>query len=202
MKIAIVKALDNGSFAGSGKVWVEDNKMVGDLTQVSGIIGDHLIIGFLAEEPQRVEPSQEEEYVKAISLECGDVIFDDRNGWCTVVSNYLHARSPWAKLSVIPEKDSERYRLERICGLSIKKSLDTNILRKTRKHLMSINLITSHDLLAQVQAKLTDLSALENANERLEVAPSVFVDKQAVTASIKTDLRAAYSKLGEAIKRL
>lgn len=25
MKIAIVKALDNGSFIGSGKVWVEDS---------------------------------------------------------------------------------------------------------------------------------------------------------------------------------
>lgn len=200
MKIAIVKALDNGSFAGSGRVWVEDDKKVGDLTQVNGMRGTHLIIGFLKEEPPRIEPSQE--YVKASSLESGDVIFDDRNGWCTVVSNYLHARSPWARLSVIPEKDSERYRLERICGLSIKKPLDTNILRKTRKHLMSINLITSHDLIAQVQAKLTDLSALENASERLEVVPSVFVDKQSLTASIKTDLRAAYSKLGEAIKRL
>lgn len=199
MKIANVYVTDTSVV----KVWVEDHKKVGDFTKVNGHTGTHPILGFLKEEPFAVKVvDTEEEYVDAGMLESGDVFLHGNDGWCEVLNNHLDPRSQYAKLSVIPEKDVEKYRRERISGLYLKVPLITKVLRKTRKYIMSTYLISSHNLVKEVQAKLMDLSALENAPDRLEVSPSVFVDKKAVTASIKTDLRAAHSQLGEVIKRL
>lgn len=67
---------------------------------------------------------------------------------------------------------------------------------------MSIILINCHELSTNILAKLTDISAMENAPPRIEVAPSVFIDKEPVLSAMESDLKTMYYKLGEQLKRL
>lgn len=78
----------------------------------------------------------------------------------------------------------------------------TLIERKTGGFIVSVALLNCHELAKSVQAKLIDYQALLDAPERIEVAPSVFVDKEPIMLALKTIIKAEYSKLGEQLKRL
>lgn len=67
---------------------------------------------------------------------------------------------------------------------------------------MSVALLTSHELAKIVLQKLGDYQALVNAPTRLEVAPSVFVEKESIMTALRTSLKAEYAKLGEQLKKL
>lgn len=67
---------------------------------------------------------------------------------------------------------------------------------------MSVALLNCHELAKSVQAKLIDYQALVNAPERVEVTPSVFVDKEPIMSALKASVKAEYSKLGEQLKKL
>ena len=51
---------------------------------------------------------------------------------------------------------------------------------------MSVTLLTSHELVKTIQAKLIDLQALSDAPDRVEIVPSVFVDKAPIMAALKS----------------
>lgn len=74
--------------------------------------------------------------------------------------------------------------------------------QETREGVMSVALLTSHDLVKSLQAKLADYQALVHAPDRVEVVPTVFVDKEPIMSALKTTIKAEYSKLGEQLKKL
>lgn len=78
----------------------------------------------------------------------------------------------------------------------------TLIERKTGGFIVSVALLNCHELAKSVQAKLIDYQALVNAPERVEVAPSVFVDKEPIMSALKASVKAEYNKLGEQLKKL
>lgn len=67
---------------------------------------------------------------------------------------------------------------------------------------MSLALLSAHELVKTIQAKLIDFQALNDAAERIEVVPSVFIDKGPVMLALKSDIKAEYAKLGEKLKKL
>lgn len=73
---------------------------------------------------------------------------------------------------------------------------------RSREYLMSVNLLTSHDLVKELQAKLIDYSALSDAPDRIEAVPSVYIDKAPVMHALKKEIQAIHAKLGENIKKI
>lgn len=190
MKRALARL--NYSGAKPQMIWVNECVQVGQQVSHQGCWMTVLEIG--------EEPPTTEEIICARDLVKGDVFF--WNEWCTVNSNWLHPRSPYAKLNITPESEEDRYRLERISGLSVKLNLSQKVRRKTREAVMSIALIEAIDLAKELERNLMDLSALENAPDRIETVASVYVDKQMLVNTIKTNLKAVQGKLSEQIKKL
>lgn len=73
---------------------------------------------------------------------------------------------------------------------------------RSREYLMSVNLLTSHDLVKELQAKLIDYSALSDAPDRIEAVPFVYIDKTPVMHALKKEIQAIHAKLGENIKKI
>lgn len=133
------------------------------------------------------------ETVKAEDLLVGDEILYC-NEWRTVVSTYVHPKSCYQKANLTQPNST--------IPLSVKIGRRTLIERKTRGFIMSVALLNCHDLAKSVQAKLIDYQALADAPERVEVAPSVFVDKEPIMSALKASVKAEYNKLGEQLKKL
>lgn len=143
----------------------------------------------------------ETEMVRAGDLEPGDNIFV-RDEWHKVVTNYKHPRSPYAKLSIVPESEEEHYRINRICGLYWKMGLNDKVIRQTRRSKMTVALMNASQFAADLSQKLGDLQALQDAPPRIEVVPSVWVDKDVLLNTLRSDIKVLYSKLGEQIKKV
>lgn len=143
------------------------------------------------------------ETLQAREITVGSIIWYAQGGeWARVVTNYQHPRSPYAKLSIIPESCEEEYRIKRICGLYFKVGLSDLLTRQTKEHVMSVYLMNSSSIAQDIAQKLCDLSALQDAPPRVQVLPSVFVDKEVLLNTLRSDLKVLYSKLGEQIKKI
>lgn len=133
------------------------------------------------------------ETVKAEDLSVGDEILYC-NEWRTVISTYVHPKSCYQKATLTQHNST--------IPLSVKIGRSTLVERKTRGFIMSVALLNCHELAKSVQAKLIDYQALVNAPERVEVTPSVFVDKEPIMSALKASVKAEYGKLGEQLKKL
>lgn len=138
------------------------------------------------------KPAKEEE-VPAWQLKVGDEIWYD-NEWRTVLSVYCHVKSCYQK-PILSQSNST-------IPLSVKMDNNLKIRRKTENYIMSVNLLTSHDLVKELQAKLIDYSALSDAPDRIEAVPSVFIDKAPIMYALKKEIQAIHAKLGENIKKI
>lgn len=170
------------------EVWANDDAEIGDVFHAKDI-GMVKIVGFV---PVATEANKTE-IVEAEYLKVGDEIYYD-NEWRTVLSVWLHERSPYNKINVSQAKST--------IPLSTKLDKNSKVERKSEKYRMSIALVSSHELVKQLQTKLIDFQALNDAPDRIEIVPSVFVDKAPILSALKADIKAEYSKLGEMIKKL
>lgn len=140
------------------------------------------------------------------NVEIGDEIYSPVHGRCTVVqlwyddewrtvlSVYCHIKSCYQKPNLSQSNST--------IPLSVRMDKNLKIRRKTENYIMSVNLLTSHDLVKELQAKLIDYSALNDAPDRIEAVPSVFIDKVPVMHALKKEIQAVYAKLGENIKKI
>lgn len=170
------------------EVWANDDAEIGDVFHAKDI-GMVKIVDFV---PVATGVAKTE-VVEAGYLKVGDEIYYD-NEWRTVLSVWLHERSPYNKINVSQAKST--------IPLSTKLDKTSKVERKSEKYVMSVALINSHELVKQLQAKLIDFQALNDAPDRIEVVPSVFVDKAPVLSALKADIKAEYARLGEMIKKL
>ena len=95
--------------------------------------------------------------------------------------------------------------MNKLNGSNLQLCIDGGIsksVEKTENYIMPVNLLTSHDLVKELQAKLIDYSALNDAPDRIEAVPSVFIDKAPVMHALKKEIQAVYAKLGENIKKI
>lgn len=176
-------------------VWVSDDRTVGDEILVTGHGPAH-ILGFESSKiGDSVNNTQllETELVNAEDLQVGDEIYF-RDEWRTVLHTYVHPKSCYQKPH-LSQSDST-------LPLSVRIGRQTKVKRRTRGSIMSVSLLTSHEMVKSIQAKLIDFQALNLAPDRVEIVPSVFVDKAPIMAALKADIKAEYSKLGEQLKKL
>lgn len=143
----------------------------------------------------------EEEIVRAELVEAGEYIWW-WNAWHLVTNNYRHPASGCAKMNLIPEDSEFEYRLDRCCGIYTKIGKTENVRRRTKEKTMSVFINSAKELADDLLQKLDDLSALQMAAPRLEVAPTVFVDKETLLNVLRSDIKVLNSKLHEAIKKL
>ena len=192
MKVAICEPANQAMKLGPSpvqryEVWVEDDAEFG--YEFKCHIGWVRVIGFTGV----TNKPKETELVNAEDLEVGDEAYV-LGEWRTVLSVYVHPRSCYQK-ATLSQSDSS-------IPLSTRINRNTQVKRKTREGIMSVALLTSHDLVKSLQAKLADYQALVHAPERVEVVPTVFVDKEPIMSALKTTIKAEYSKLGEQLKKL
>lgn len=136
---------------------------------------------------------QEDESVRAEDLEAGDVIFYLEE-WRTVLHVYCHHKSCYQKAH-LSQKDST-------LPLSVKIDRNKFVFRKTKGAIMSANLYKAEDLAKELQQKLADLSALIVAPARLEVVPSVFVERDAIVAALTAEIKKVSAHINELCKKL
>lgn len=188
MKIVIVSpALCNSD---RFEVWVEDSAAIGDEI-TTAVYGRCTIVQFKHSE-EKVKPKKEEE-ILAWQLEVGDEIWYD-NEWRTVLSVYCHVKSCYQKPNLSQSNST--------IPLAVRMDKNLKVVRKTKDYIMSVNLLTSHDLVKELRAKLIDYSALSDAPDRIEAVPSVYIDKAPVMHALKKEIQAIHAKLGENIKKI
>lgn len=191
MKVAICEPANQAMKLGPSpvqryEVWVEDDAEFG--YEFKSSLGWFRVVGFTG-----VTDKPETELVDAEDLQVGDEVYV-RDEWRTVLSVYVHPKSCYQK-PTLSQSDSSY-------PLSVRIGRTTQVKRKTKGAVMSVALLTSHDLVKSLQAKLADYQALVHAPERVEVVPTVFVDKEPIMSALKTTIKAEYSKLGEQLKKL
>lgn len=192
MKVAICEPANQAMKLGPKpvpryEVWVNDDAVFNEVFHAP-MIGMVKVIGF-----NGVTDKPETELVDAEDLQVGnEIYFHDE--WRTVLSTYVHPKSCYQKPH-LSQSDSS-------LPLSVRIGRHTQVKRKTRESVMSIALLTSHELVKSLQAKLADFQALNDAPPRVEIVPTVFVDKAPIMAALKTDIKAEYAKLGEQLKKL
>ena len=190
MKIAIVELLGHGNAVLS--MQVSNGHTIGDMVH-SRTFGECRIIG-LKDEPKPITLKLEkEEEVPAWQLKVGDEIWYD-NEWRTFLRVYCPTNSCHQKPNLSQSNST--------IPLSVRMDTNLKIRRKTENYIMSVNLLTSHDLVKELQAKLIDYSALNDAPDRIEAVPSVFIDKVPIMHALKKEIQAVYAKLGENIKKI
>lgn len=172
-------------------VWVSDSAKIGDYITPIGYGYSARIVSFANEPSKSSEP--ETELVNAEDLQVGDEIYF-HDEWRIVLSTYVHPKSCYSKPH-LSQSDSS-------LPLSVRIGRHIQVKRKTREGIMSVALLTSHDLVKSLQAKLADYQALVHAPDRVEVVPTVFVDKEPIMSALKTTIKAEYNKLGEQLKKL
>lgn len=139
-------------------------------------------------------PAEETQMIQSMDLEINDEIVIN-NGWARITGlNKTQGR--WYIYADCISLVSGR----KMPNRKIPKSNQIKI--KSRGVVMSVALLNCHELAKSVQAKLIDYQALVNAPERVEVAPSVFVDKEPIMSALKASVKAEYNKLGEQLKKL
>lgn len=185
MKIATVRP----ALASTARftIWVEDSAKIGDKIY-SPIYGRCTVVQFENEQ----KPEKEEE-VPAWQLKVGDEIWYD-NEWRTVLSVYCHVKSPYQKPNLSQANST--------IPLAVRMDKNLKVVRKTKDYIMSVNLLTSNDLVKELQAKLIDYSALSDAPDRIEAVPSVYIDKAPVMYALKKEIQTIHAKLGENIKKI
>lgn len=169
------------------QVWVNDSAEIGDVLSPIGRGCSLEIIAF--SELNKIDT----ELVKAEDLQVGDEIYY-QSEWRTVLHTYVHPKSCYQKPSLSQPNSS--------IPLSARIGRNVRVWRRTKGAVMSIALLTSHELVKNIQSKLIDFQALNDAPDRIEVVPSVFVDKSPIMSTLKADIKAEYSKLGEQLKKL
>ncbi|QEM42985.1 hypothetical protein AC4HA13_0014 [Escherichia phage vB_EcoM_4HA13] len=168
-------------------LWAENNVEIGDKIY-SPVHGRCTVVQLEGEQ----KPAKEEE-VPAWQLKVGDEIWYD-NEWRTVLSVYCHIKSCYQEPNLSQSNST--------IPLSVRMDKNLKIRRKTENYIMSVNLLTSHDLVKELQVKLIDYSALNDAPDRIEAVQSVFIDKVPVMHALKKEIQAVYAKLGENIKKI
>lgn len=125
------------------------------------------------------------------------------------INDEIYVNNGWAKVTGLNKTQGRWYiYVDCVCltsGLKMpsQRIPKTNKIKiKSRRIVMSVTLLNCHDLVKSVQAKLIDYHALVDAPERVEVAPSVFVDKEPILSALKASVKAEYNKLGEQLKKL
>ena len=79
--------------------------------------------------------------------------------------------------------------MNKLNGSNLQLCIDGGIsksVEKTENYIMPVNLLTSHDLVKELQAKLIDYSALNDAPDRIEAVPSVFIEANPSRLSFAT----------------
>lgn len=181
-------------------IWVDEHTIVGISVQSPAghwyLVRELLDVWTDGREAEVIPspPAEETQMIQAMDLEINDEIVIN-NGWARITGlNKTQGR--WYIYADCVSLVSGR----KMVSQKIPKSNQVKI--KSRGVVMSVALLNCHDLAKSVQEKLIDYQTLVNAPERVEVAPSVFVDKEPIMSALKASVKAEYNKLGEQLKKL
>lgn len=179
-------------------IWIDEHTKVGNSVQSPNghwyLVRELLDVWTDGRTVPPPPPAEETQMIQAMDLEINDEIVIN-NGWARITGlNKTQGR--WYIYADCISLVSGR----KMPSQKIPKTIEVKI--KSREVIMSVALLNCHDLAKSVQAKLIDYQALVNASERVEVAPTVFVDKEPILSALKSSIKAEYNKLGEQLKKL
>lgn len=181
-------------------IWVDEHTIVGNSVQSPTghwyLVRELLNVWTDGRKAEVVPPppAEETEMIPAMELEINDEFIVD-NGWVRVTGLNKTQGRWYIYVDCVSPATGRK--------LPSQKIPKTNKVKiKLRKVVMSVILLNCHELAKSVQAKLIDYQALVDAPERIEVTPSVFVDKEPIMSALKASVKAEYNKLGEQLKKL
>lgn len=175
------------------EVWVEDSAKIGD-SICDTVVGALRIIDFTGVTDKPAVEIPLTEMIPALELEVNDEFMVD-GSWARVTKTNKEQGTYYMYVDAVSLLTGRK-----LPSQKIPKKSQMEI--KSRAIVMSMALITSHDMVKALQAKLIDYQALNDAPARIEVVPTVFIDKEPAMKALKDIIKAEYSKLGEQIKKL
>lgn len=164
------------------------------------------VIEFLnSTEIAQLEETVESETIAAKDLKPGDVIWYDRGDeWARVISNYLHPRSPYAKLSIIPESCEDKYRIMSISGLHLKVDLNELFNYKRKESMEPLNLQNAIQQLNELREALAQyynvitMPCAPNGDINLN---GIYLSSEILKDSAKQVVNKKFNLLSETIKK-
>ena len=144
-----------------------------------------------------VKPLSDEEDVKGADVEVGDVIWINGN-WALVTNVYKHPNSPFNKVNV---------NYGNVKGLQVRLSLNGTHSRKVRAVMETLNIqnaIEAQRILLQKLEQMLDLQQLAPTEDgKIAIGNcNIRVDKVSIVKAARDEMKVAYSKSAELIKKL
>ena len=142
-------------------------------------------------------PLSDEEDVKGADVEVGDVIWRKGN-WATVTNVYKHPNSPFNKVNID---------FDDVKGLQIRLTLTGIYSRKVRAVMETLNIqnaIEAQRILLQKLEQMLDLQQLAPTEDgKIAIGNcNIRVDKASIVKAARDEMKVAYSKSSELIKKL
>lgn len=119
-----------------------------------------------------------------------------------VTQTYLHPRSCYNKIHTVADSDREYYKQHSIIGCYRKIPLSQVVYIKKRSKVVSGYLIEAGDSAKRVLQLVGDYAAVKDLPARVEVAPSVWMDKEVIVKTARSEMKAECNRLSELMKKL